>query len=147
MILYVKETTSYTKMLSCFKREIKYENMMRLYHKFQLKCERNNKMVHMYDIGQCQPQEVYYGNKEVFNETDILRGLCSLCDNPIHIAIGYEPNTLILSRCSRDGKDVVKGETFFVSDPLEDIRDISQITQYHIYNAIQAYCYIHNKKP
>jgi hypothetical protein len=138
------------------------------YQSTRLKKEYKNKFINIYDIGYNTPYPVYHDvslEKMVETDTDltdvynmhkskmidksnidIIPGLCSLYEAPIHISIGHMPNRLILSsvlQCGADNK-FKKGECFYIRKiEMEEIQDTSQITQYHIYDAIQNY-YVDN---
>jgi hypothetical protein len=97
--------------------------------------EYYNKRKNMYDIGNFKPKSVYYNNDDN-NELLKIDGLCSLCDSDIHISIGKSPNRLIISYITNGKKDV----SFHIYKfEYENIDKINDITQYHIYTAIQDY--------
>jgi len=106
--------------------------------KKQKKEEYQNKRKNIYDIGNHKPYSVYYtsGNNNIK-----LDGLCSLCENNIHISIGNNPNRLILSLLNKDeNENIIKDSAFHIFKfTYEKIENIEQITQYHIYTAIQDY--------
>ena len=102
--------------------------------------EYKNKRKNMYDIGNYKPHSVYYNHTE--NELVKIDGLCSLCESDIHISIGKSPNRIILSYIITEEltKNIKKDVSFHIYKFLyETIEDINDITQYHIYTAIQDY--------
>jgi hypothetical protein len=117
--------------------------------KKQLKLENKKKFIHIFDIGNFKPCVVYYGNNDILTNENILNGLSSLCENPIHISIGFNPSRIILSHCKNNNVNIIKENSFYIMNLIEEenINDISKITQYHIYTAIQSYIYENKKYP
>lgn len=114
----------------------------------QKKEEYQNKKIHISTIGNHKPMLVYYGNKHIFNSDDIILGLNSLCQNEIHIAIGFDPTRLILSHITINDNIRYKDECFhIIKITYKKIENINDITQYDIYNAIQEYIYLNKKEP
>jgi len=110
-------------------------------HKFLKKQkydEYKNKRKNMYDIGNYKPYSVYYTDSK--DNLVKLDGLCSLCDGTIHISIGQNPNRLILSIVKLEDGIIKKDVSFHIYKfTYEKINDICEITQYHIYTAMQEY--------
>ena len=116
--------------------------------KKQKKDEFKNLKTHISTIGNYKPMSVYHGIKESFNSNDIILGLNSLCQNEIHISIGFNPNRLILSHITTIEGIKYKDECFHIMKIThKKIENINDITQYDIYNAIQEYIYINKKEP
>lgn len=117
---------------------------------FNKQLNKENKKVfkHIKDIGSFNPNEVYYGN-DTNLKNNILHGLCSLCENPIHISVGFNPSRLILSHCSKKDNEIIKEDCFYIMNLIEQekIDNVNKITQYHIYSAIQSYIYEKNEYP
>ena len=114
----------------------------------QKKEEYNNKKIHISIIGNYKPMCIYHGNKNTFNANDIINGLNSLCQNEIHISIGFNPNRLILSHIASSENNKYKDECFHIMKIThKKIETTNDITQYDIYNAIQEYIYINKKEP
>ena len=131
-------------MFSCFTN--KNTNLMLI--KKQKKEEYNNIKTHISMIGNYKPMPVYHGNKNTFDSNDIILGLNSLCNNEIHISIGFNPNRLILSHIAIEENVKYKDECFHIMKfENKKINNIHDITQYDIYNAIQEYIYINKKEP
>lgn len=104
--------------------------------------EYKNKRKNMYDIGNFKPKSVYYSDIENDNKLIKIDGLCSLCDSEIHISIGKSPNRLILSNIiSEESSTNIKKDVSFhiYKFQYENIENINDITQYHIYTAVQDY--------
>ena len=132
-------------MLCCF---INKKNINLINIKKQKKDEFTNLKTHISIIGNYKPMPVYQGNKELFNYSDIILGLNSLCQNEIHISIGFNPNRLILSHITTNNDIKYKDECFHIMKiTCKKIENINDITQYDIYNAIQEYIYINKKEP
>jgi hypothetical protein len=113
----------------------------------QKKEEYYNKRVNMFILGNYKPMAVYHGNKDFYNNQDIIMGLNSCCINEIHIALGINPNRLILSHIKIKNNIKYKDESFHIMLLLNEINTIDEITQYNIYNAIQEYIIINKKEP
>jgi hypothetical protein len=115
----------------------------------QKKEEYKNIKTHISIIGNHKPMSVYHGNKNIFNSDDIILGLNSLCQNEIHISIGFNPNRLILSHIAINNENIkYKDECFHIMKfENKNINNIYDITQYDIYNAIQEYIFINKKEP
>lgn len=125
----------------------KIEKLKERYFNKQLKLEKKKKLKHLYDIGNFKPYPVYCGNSDILQETNKIEGLCSLCENPIHISIGTNPKRLILSHVIDNNGEITKDECFYIMNIYDNITSISDITQYIIYNAIQSYINENNKYP
>lgn len=125
----------------------KIKEQKQRYFKRQLCTESKQKIKHMFHIGNFTPHAVYSGTNHDLNSKDAIAGLCSLCENPIHISIGFNPTRLILSHCIEIAGAVKKENSFFITNLHLDVTDVSQITQYDIYTAIQLYIKEHKEFP
>lgn len=102
------------------------------------KKQKYDEYKNMYDIGNYKPYSVYYTDSK--DNLVKLDGLCSLCDGTIHISIGQNPNRLILSIVKLEDGIIKKDVSFHIYKfTYEKINDICEITQYHIYTAMQEY--------
>lgn len=66
---------------NCFRKIDKF-------HKFkneQLKLEYKNKKVSINKIGSYKPYSCYYSNSLTFDDSNIIKGLNSMCNQDIHI--------------------------------------------------------------
>jgi len=116
--------------------------------KKQKKDEYNNKKIHISILGNYIPMPVYFGNKHIFTNEDILVGLNSLCINEIHISIGFNPNRLILSHIRNIEDNKYKDECFYIMTfDNKEVNNVVNVTQYDIYNAIQEYVLLNKKQP
>jgi len=119
-------------------------NKTDLFKKQQLKAEYYNKKVSINKLGTYKPHSVYT------DDNNIVKGLNSMCNYNIHIAIADKPLRLILSYLnnSNDPQTMIKGDTFHIYKiTYKKIKTIEEINQYDIYNAIQDYIYINNEEP
>ena len=125
------------------------KDLLSIFSNNQLKDEYKKKKKNLSLIGNYKPKSVYYGYSNEINSTDVINGLNSLCMTEIHVAISNNPTRLILSyvNINRDGK-VIKGDTFHIFNiTYKPIKEVSEITQYDIYNAIQDYIFIYKTEP
>lgn len=112
----------------------------------QMKDEYNEVKLHISKLGSFAPHQVYYDDMLIIN------GLNSMCDLDIHISIGTNPTRIILSYVN-DNKDnsnpkITKGQTFHIYKIVyKEVKIITDINQYDIYNAIQDYIYTHKQFP
>jgi len=115
--------------------------------KNQMKDEYYNKKVNMSIIGNYKPHQVFIG--EEMNIRNI-SALNSLCDCDIHLSLANNPLRLIISYMDLDLElgNYKKGFTFHIYKiEYKELNDISEITQYDIYNAIQDYIHKNNQFP
>lgn len=115
-----------------------------------MKLEYKNKKVSINKIGSYKPYSCYYSNSLTFDDSNIIKGLNSMCNQDIHISIAESPLRLILSylNYSNGDNNLIKGDTFHIYIiQYKSIKTIEEITQYDIYNAIQDYIFIHNEEP
>lgn len=115
--------------------------------KMQLREEGKGNLKHMFHIGKFKPHEVYCGNDDELDSKDVIAGLCSLCENAIHVSLGFNPTRLILSHVSKSSGVIKKESCFYITNVKNDITDTSHISQYDIYCAIQSYIKTHNEYP
>ena len=131
---------------NCCRKVDKFEK----FKKEQLKLEYKNKKISINKIGSYKPHSCYYSNSLLFNDSNIIKGLNSMCNHNIHISIAENPLRLILSYLNYSNKDnsLIKGDTFHIYIiQYKLIKTIEEITQYDIYNAIQDYIFIHKEEP
>lgn len=108
----------------------------------QMKDEYNEIKLHISKLGCFTPHQVYYDDMLIIN------GLNSMCDLDIHISIGTNPTRIILSYVNNNNSTITKGQTFHIYKIVyKEIKTISDINQYDIYNAIQDYIYTHKQFP
>ena len=111
----------------------------------QMKDEYNEIKLHISKLGSFVPHQVYYDDMIIIN------GLNSMCDLDIHISIGTNPTRIILSYVNNQDNTnpkINKGQTFHIYKIVyKDLKLITDINQYDIYNAIQDYIYIHKQFP
>lgn len=140
-------------LFSCFKF-----NSLSKFINNQYKDEYYKNKKNMSFIGNNKPKSVYHGYSNELKITDIILGLNSLCLCDIHIAISISPSRIILSYINYDystnnhndnkNEKILKGDTFHIFNiTYKNITDISNITQYDIYNAIQDYIYLYKTIP
>lgn len=108
----------------------------------QMKDEYNEIKLHISKLGCFTPHQVYYDDMLIIN------GLNSMCDLDIHISIGTNPTRIILSYVNNNNSTITKGQTFHIYKIIyKEIKTMSDINQYDIYNAIQDYIYTHKQFP
>jgi len=108
----------------------------------QMKDEYNEIKLHISKLGCFTPHQVYYDDMLIIN------GLNSMCDLDIHISIGSNPTRIILSYVNNNKSIITKGQTFHIYKIIyKEIKMITDINQYDIYNAIQDYIYTHKQFP
>ena len=130
-------------LFSCFKFDIFND-----FSNKQNKDEYYKKKKNMSFIANNKPKSVYHGYSNELKNTDIILGLNSLCLCDIHIAITTSPPRIILSYINFENQKLLKGDTFHIFNIIyKDIKDINDITQYDIYNAIQDYIYLYETIP
>jgi len=114
----------------------------------QLKNEYKRKKIHISQIGDFKPYQVFIGDTNNLNNS-IINGLNSMCDCDIHVSIGNNPTRLILSYIDiNNNGNYIKGQTFHIYKiEYKEISKINEITQYDIYNSIQDYIYINKHFP
>jgi len=114
----------------------------------QQKDEYNKKKKNMAFIGNNKPKSVYHGYSNELKNTDIILGLNSLCLCDIHIAFSSSQSRIILSYINNKNEKLLKGDTFHIFNiTYKDIKDIHDITQFDIYNAVQDYIYLYKTIP
>jgi len=107
-----------------------------------MKDEYNEIKLHISKLGCFTPHQVYYDDMLIIN------GLNSMCDLDIHISIGSNPTRIILSYVNNNKSIITKGQTFHIYKIIyKEIKMITDINQYDIYNAIQDYIYTHKQFP
>jgi hypothetical protein len=125
------------------------KDLFAVFANIQIKHEYKKTKMNMSLIGNHKPRSVYYGYSNDIDEKDVIKGLNSLCKSEIHVAISLNPTRLILSyvNINKDGK-IIKGDTFHIFNiTYKQIKEVVEITQYDIYNAIQDYIYIYKIEP
>ena len=80
----------------------------------QLKNEYKRKKIHISQIGDFKPYQVFIGDTNNLNNS-IINGLNSMCDCDIHVSIGNNPTRLILSYIDiNNNGNYIKGQTFHI---------------------------------
>ena len=115
-----------------------------------MKNEYYNNKVSINKLGSYKPHSVYTGTNINISDTNIIKGLNSMCNYDIHIAIADKPLRIILSylNYSNEVNSLIKGDTFHIYNiNYKKIKTIEDINQYDIYNSIQDYIYNYKEKP
>jgi hypothetical protein len=135
--------------MSCLRFLSKKRDIFVLFTSKQARDEYKKLKMNMSFLGNNKPKSVYYGYSNDIDDSYIIHGLNSLCYCEIHISITTNPLRLVLSYINTEltGK-LTKGDTFHIYNiTYKNINNITEITQFDIYNAIQDYYHIYKSIP